>query len=108
MRGSWRRGRGGELARERWEEIKGRARRGKVLGGGRRKGSGFLRREDGQWEGVELIRGRGELRGEELVCRGRRLEEVERWERIRDSRYNRWYGSGKSSGGAGIPEEGVG
>ena len=42
--------------------------------------------------------GKGELRGEELVSTGRRLEEVERWERIRESRYNRWYGVVKRPG----------
>ena len=52
--------------------------------------------------------GKGEMRGEELVCRGRRLEEVERWERIRESRYNRWYGVVKSVGGAGELKGGVG
>ena len=47
-----------------------------------------------------MVRGRGEMRGEELVSRGRRVEEVERWERIRDSKYNRWYGVVK---GVGVP-----
>ena len=91
-------GQGGELARECWEEIKGRARRGKVLGGWEEERKGFFEERGWTVEGVELVRGRGEMRGEELVCRGRRLEEVERWERIRESRYNRWYGVVKSVG----------
>ena len=44
----------------------------------------------------------------ELICRGRRLEEVERWERIRDSRYNRWYGMVKGVGVPGYMKRGWG
>ena len=43
-------GQGGELVRECWEEIKGRARRGKVLGGWGEERRDSLRKEGGQWK----------------------------------------------------------
>ena len=49
----------------------------------------------------------GELRGEEIVSLERRLQEGDRWERIRESRYNMVWG-GKGGGGSGLLKEGVG
>ena len=101
-------GQGGELAREFWEEVKGRARRGKVLGGWEEERKGFFEERGWVIEEVEVVRGRGEMRGEELVSRGRRVEEVKRWERIRDSKYNRWYGVVKGVGVSGYLKRGYG
>ncbi|EFN65779.1 hypothetical protein EAG_09322 [Camponotus floridanus] len=50
---------------------------------------------------VESLREKGELRGEDLVVRERRWQEEERWEKIRKSEFNKWYGKVK---GKGVPE----
>ena len=52
--------------------------------------------------------GRGELRGEELVSRERRMQEEERWKRIRESEYNRWYRVVKGKGVPGYLRKGWG
>lgn len=38
------------------------------------------------------MRERGEIRGKELVTRERRWHERERWEKIKNLKYNKWYG----------------
>lgn len=38
------------------------------------------------------------LRGKEIVKRQRRRQEEEKWERIGDSRFNRWYSGVKGKG----------
>lgn len=49
---------------------------------------------------MERLRERGELRGQELVDRKRKIQEEERWRRIGETRYNKWYGRVK---GVGVP-----
>ena len=39
-----------------------------------------------------MPKGKRELRGEELVGRERRIQEEERWKRIRESKSDKWYG----------------
>ena len=72
-------GQGGEMARMCWEKIKGRARRGGVLGGWEQERKGFYEERGWTVEGVERMRGGGELRGEELVSVEKRLQEGDRW-----------------------------
>jgi len=59
--------------------------------------------EEKNWDikEIERMREEGELRGEEVVDREKKWQEVERWEKIKNSRYNRWYGRVK---GKGVPE----
>lgn len=52
-------------------------------------------------EEVEELREEGLLRGEELVRRDKAKQRKERWEKIGNSNFNRWYGKVK---GEGIPE----
>lgn len=47
------------------------------------------------------MRDEGELRGEDLYQRKRRLQGKEKWEKIKDSKYNEWYRVVKEKG---IPE----
>lgn len=37
------------------------------------------------------MREEGELRGKEIVARERRWQEEKKWDKIRDSRFNKWY-----------------
>ena len=52
------------------------------------------------------MRESGGLRGEELVSRVRKMQQEERWERIGDSGYNRWYGRIKGEGLPGYLKKG--
>lgn len=94
-------GRGGELAILCLAEMRGGGRRGEGKSGGweaERRGYFEMR----GWDTVELARngGVGMLKGEEMVKRDRSMEEEERWNRIGDSRYGKWY---KFAKGEGIP-----
>ena len=101
-------GQGGELARMCWEEIKGRAKRGKALGEWEGERRGFFEERGWTVEGLERMREVGEMRGEELVRREKKLQEAERWERIRESKFNRWYGAIKGVGVPGYLKKGWG
>lgn len=50
--------------------------------------------EEKRWkiEKIELMRERTEIRDEELVKREKRVQEEERWKKINNSEYNKWYG----------------
>ena len=62
------------------------------------------------WTVVEVERGRekGEIRGEEIVERERKLQEEERWRRIGETKYNKWYGRVKGPGVPGYLKKGWG
>ncbi|KYN21992.1 hypothetical protein ALC57_05622 [Trachymyrmex cornetzi] len=108
------RGTPGYLVREELQREKLRVRAGKrawafeerLKGNGGRKGWMRKRRQFFEDRGMELESWqRGELEGErlwdELWERDRELQRLERWEKIRVTRYNRWYGWVK---GKGVPE----
>lgn len=85
-------GRGGELARACWKEMRSRAREGKVMGEWEEERRKFMGERGWKIEEVERIREVGMLRGEELYEREKRRQREERWEKIRTSRFNNWYG----------------
>ncbi|KYN22664.1 hypothetical protein ALC57_04934 [Trachymyrmex cornetzi] len=94
-------GRGGELARLCWEEMGGRGRRGEKLegwGGEREKFFGDRGVDIGRWRGGGE---EGEGIWKELRDKDVELQKGERWESIRGTRYNKWYGWIK---GEGVPE----
>jgi len=94
-------GRGNELARKCWEEIKERGREGKKISDWERERERFFGERGMSLEEVE--RGR-EGEGEwftEIEGRERENQRTGRWEDIKESRYNKWY---KEIKGAGIPE----
>lgn len=94
-------GGGAELARLCWEEMRERAKDGKVLGKWEEERRSFYEEKSWSIKEIEKMREEGELRGEEVVAREKRWQEAERWEGIRNSRYNSWYGRVK---GKGVPE----
>ena len=101
-------GKGGELARECWEEMKRRMRRGKVLEGWEEEREQYYKDKGWTVEEVERLRDKGELRGEELVERERRTQEEERWRKIGEGKYNKWYGRVKGVGVPGYLKKGWG
>ena len=50
--------------------------------------------------------GKGGDKGEEIVDRERKMQEEERWEKIGESKYNRWYGRVKGPGVPGYLKKG--
>lgn len=93
-------GRGGELARRCWDEVKGRARKGRVMGGWEKERREFYEGRGWKVEEVEDMREGGCLRGEFLVEKEKSLQREERWKRIRETEYNKWYEKVK---GMGVP-----
>ena len=51
---------------------------------------------------------KGGVKGEEIVARGKRLQEEERWKNIGESKYNSWYGRIKGLGVPGYLKKGWG
>lgn len=94
-------GKGGELARWCWEELRERAKRGLVVGEWEKERGEYYEGKGWSVKEVEELREEGRPRGEELITKERRRQEKERWERIRESRFNKWYGGVK---GKGVPE----
>ncbi|XP_071644396.1 uncharacterized protein [Temnothorax longispinosus] len=91
-------GGGSELARRCWEKVKERSkRRGRLSDWeeGRKK---YLS-DRGLWEEGERERKGGEeTRLEEMVKWEREVQRAERWERIKESRYGKWYKEVKEKG----------
>lgn len=81
----------GELARECWKELKGRARRGMALKGWKEERKDFIEKRNWELAEVERLREEVGMRGEELGEKERRRQREERWKRIRESRFNRWF-----------------
>jgi len=88
------------LAKLCWEEMRDRAKEGRVRGKWEEERRDFFEEKNWDIKEIEKMREEGELRGEDVVARERRWQEEERWEKIRGSRYNRWYSRVK---GRGIP-----
>lgn len=47
------------------------------------------------------------MREKEMIQRERRWQEKERWKRIEETRFNKWYSKVKGKGGARVSEEGM-
>jgi len=93
-------GRGSELARRCWEELKERARRGGEMSEWEKERKAFFEDRGIEVEKMEEERKEGVFdfcRGEE---KDREKQREERWERIRGSKGNKWYRRIK---GEGIP-----
>ncbi|XP_011862008.1 PREDICTED: uncharacterized protein LOC105558746 [Vollenhovia emeryi] len=84
-------GKGSEIARRCLEEIKRRAEGGKELSRWERGRIEFFERRGWEIKEVRRRREKGETMVEELIKAGRDLGKQERWEKIRNSKYNEWY-----------------
>ncbi|XP_029159119.1 CWF19-like protein 2 [Nylanderia fulva] len=81
--------------RSRIEEVY-RETRSKVRVGKEERESFWTKKERREGDGEK--RGRGEEVYERWEQKDREMQKKERWERIRESRYNRWYGEWKEEG----------
>lgn len=77
-----------ELARWCWEDMRRRVRGEEVVGEWEGERRDFCKEKGWVLEEIERLREGGDLRGEEIVGRERRWQEREKWERIRESRFN--------------------
>jgi hypothetical protein len=85
-------GKGGEMARRCWEEMRGRWRRGKIIGKWEKEREEF-RSERGIGEEEE-----DRIEYSEIEVREKERQAEERWRKIRDSRSNKWYKEIKREG----------
>lgn len=77
------------MARECWEEMRERAKRGVALKGWEEKRKDFLEARGWKVEEMEELRKKGLLRGEELRKRESRIQKEESWNKIKNSRSNK-------------------
>ncbi|XP_011632262.1 octapeptide-repeat protein T2-like [Pogonomyrmex barbatus] len=77
-------GRGSEVARECWEEMREKAVR---LGGRERE---FFRERGKEIKRMEEEREEGDMDFNALMERDRSMQKEERWRRIGESKYNKW------------------
>ena len=91
-------GKGSALARKCWEEMRERMERGKEISAWERERQDFFRErgiEGNEWEKWRQGTGEEWRRMEE---KEKKLQREERWEKIKCSRYNKWYWRVKKEG----------
>ncbi|XP_071581079.1 uncharacterized protein [Temnothorax nylanderi] len=93
-------GKGSELARICWEELKGREKEGRVGSSWERERGGFFEDRGVGLEELERLREDGDEWHRKLFRGDKETQRKERWEKIEKSDYNRWY---KVIKGEGIP-----
>lgn len=86
-----REGKGSDIARRCWEEMKERTGRGKALSGWEREREEFFERRRLSLVDVEMKRVEGEGWYDMMKREEREKQRGKRWEKIRESKYNRWY-----------------
>ncbi|EZA62829.1 hypothetical protein X777_01859 [Ooceraea biroi] len=93
-------GKGSEIARRCWEEIRKRAERGEEISNWERGREEFFKKRG--WDALEIRKKReeGETLVKELMKEGEEIGRRERWQKIKESKYNVWY---KYIKGEGIP-----
>lgn len=74
-----------------WEEMRKRWRKAKVSSRWEEGGCKFFEERSLKIEEIERKREEGGEWSRKLVREGREKNKRERWERIRESKYNRWY-----------------
>jgi len=84
------RGEGGIIVRRCWEEVRERAERGEELSEWERERMEYYRRREVEI-GLEEGEENDERKMAELVEKEKEMQRNERWERIKNSKYNRWY-----------------
>ncbi|XP_071572942.1 uncharacterized protein [Temnothorax nylanderi] len=93
-------GKGSELARLCWEELKGREKEGRAGSSWEREREGFFEERGVGLKELERLREEGDGWHRKLVGVDKETQRKERWEKIEKSDYNRWY---KVIKGEGIP-----
>lgn len=91
-------GRGSELARRCWEEVREKAGRGGKLSEWERERQSFFEERGEEVGEMEKGREEGWFDVGKLEEKDRNGQREERWERIRGAKYNKWYGRVKGDG----------
>lgn len=86
----------------------GESGRGKKLLKWERERSQFFRDRGIEVREWERKRVEGGMKIEDLVEQDKKTQKEQRWERIREERFSRWYGGGKRRRSTGVSEEGMG
>jgi len=90
------------------EEIKNRVKKGKSVKGWEEERVNFMEERGWKMEEIEGMWTAGEFRGEVLFEREKELQRMESWEKIVNSKYNKWYKYVKSEGVPGYLKKGWG
>lgn len=101
-------GKGGELARRCWEEIKERRRKGKTNSDWEKEREGFFEKRGVSLEDMERGREEEGVWFGEMEKKEREKQRKERWEKIKGSQYNTWYKEVKREGIPGYLKKGWG
>jgi len=102
-------GRGGGLARDCLDEIRERFRDKRILTGWEREREKFFEERGIKREEVEeKSRGKENCKISNLEERDKEKQRKERWEKIKDSKYNKWYKVIKKQGIPGFLKKGWG
>lgn len=78
-----------ELARLCWEELREKVKGAIGTGEWEREKREYYEEKGWSIKKIEEIREKGELRGEEIIAKEREAHEKKRWEKIRESRFNK-------------------
>ncbi|XP_070513035.1 golgin subfamily A member 6-like protein 22 [Cardiocondyla obscurior] len=84
-------GKGGELAKWCWEEMKERVKEGRSKEKWDKEREEFFEKFGWSGKDVKDLRERGELKGEYLIKKDKEWQKEERWEKIRGSSFNKYY-----------------
>lgn len=89
-----------------WEELREGAKMRIAVGEWEKERREYYEEKGWSVKEIEEMREEGELKGEELIMKERGMQEKERWERIRESRSNKWYSRVKGKGVPGYLKKG--
>jgi len=103
-----RRGEGGTLVRRCWEEIKSRVEKEEELSGWERERVEFYGRRGVEIKVDDEEENLGEGKMARLVEKKKEMQSIERWERIKSSKFNMWYWRVKGKGVPGYLKKGWG
>lgn len=101
-------GKGSDLARRCWIEMRERSKGVGKISDWEIERKKFFEERGFSLEEVEGERENGEWGFEKIIESEKELQRRERWERIRESRYNKWYGEVKGEGIPGYLKKGWG
>lgn len=101
-------GRGSTLARECWEEVRDRAEREKEVSKWEEEKVRYFEERGVEIGEVERRRREGEMDYGQVMRKDMDMDRKERWEKIREAKYNKWYGWVKGNGDTRIFEKGLG
>lgn len=85
-------GKGGELARACWEEIKGKSRKGIALKGWEGKRKEYFEEREWKLEEIENMREAGLSRSKKTYRKEKEMQREKIWGKIKKAKFNRWYG----------------